>query len=81
MCLSHANVVLCVLCVACVNSCFVYNVLTHALVLHLYLQLKFSALIISCGWHFLITRVLWLVIIDLTLLIISDNSFLDSSCL
>ena len=30
---SHANVVLCVLCVACINGCFVYNVLTHALVL------------------------------------------------
>ena len=29
----HANVVLCVLCVACSNCCFVYNVLTHALVL------------------------------------------------
>ena len=24
---------LCVLCVACINCCFVYNVLTHALVL------------------------------------------------
>ena len=30
---SHANVVLCVLCVACINGCFVYIVLTHALVL------------------------------------------------
>ena len=27
---SHANVVLCV---ACINCCFVYNVLTHSLVL------------------------------------------------
>ena len=74
MCLSHANVVLCVLCVACIDGCFVYNVLTHALA---------PTVTVLCTNNFLwlafsiITRVLWLVIIDLTLLIISDNSFLD----
>ena len=49
---SHANVVLCVLCVAYKNYCFVYN--GHAI---LFLQLQFSALM-SCGWVFLIMRVL-----------------------
>ena len=63
---------LCVLCAACANCCFVYNVLTHALVLQwarvlVPIQLQFSALM-SCGWLFLIMRVLCLVIIDLTLL-------------
>ena len=71
-CYSHANVVVCVLCVAGIDCCFVY---TMSLLMHLFctghpnlfLQLQFSTLI-SCGWLFLIICVVWPVIIDLTLL-------------
>ena len=50
--LGHANVVLCVLCLACINCCFLYNVLTHAFVPQWACVLVST--LMSCGWLFLI---------------------------
>ena len=68
---SHANVGLCVLCVACVHCCFVSNVLIHALVLQWACVLVPTVTVVCTNvlWFaFPNKRVLWLVIIDLTLL-------------
>ena len=61
--------------VSCVLPVLIVALYTMSLLIHLFcsghaclfLQLQFSGLM-SCGWLFLIMRVLWLVIIDLTLL-------------
>ena len=60
---------------SCVLPVLIVALYTMSLLMHLFcsghaclfLQLQFSALM-SCGWLFLIMPVLWLVIIDLTLL-------------
>ena len=65
---------LCVLCVACcINFCFVYNVLTHALVLQWACVLVPTVTVLCTNvlcsaFPNYIMRVFWLVIIDLTLL-------------
>ena len=68
MCLKYANVVLRVLGVACIDGCFVYNVLTHALVCSGHARMFLQSVLMFCDRLFLIMRVVWLVIIELTLL-------------
>ena len=65
---------------SCVLPVGIVALYTMSLLMHLFcnghaclfLQLQFSSLM-SCGWLFLIMRVLWLVIIDLTLLMQLTN--------
>ena len=71
----------------CVLPVLIVALYTMSLLMHLFcnwhaclfLQLQFSALM-SCGWLFLIMRVLWLVIIDLTLLMQLYITDLENLC-